>query len=315
MTRARKRTAADLKLEALTEPTLPRFVELIRVSTKGQADRDTPELQRRALDRLRERRPGIPVERIEALGQSGAAPFDERPDLLRLLELAQAHAFDEVRVYAVDRLTRAYEADERWDIWKLVRKAGAVIVDANDNVIDPADRSGASEYRFFFEGQNAAAEHRKIGERTLAGRLRAVAQGKFPGGAVPYGLKWHKKASAWIELDDEIAVVREAFVWSEGGESLTQIAARLNANRVLRRPGRDGTPKWCAGCFGTALTWASSRFMSAANRSCCGPRRSSTQNSLSASRLRSPTVSTSRGARTRRMRRSCGAARRAVHAG
>jgi hypothetical protein len=147
MARMRKARARDPLLVRPSEPAVPRYVEMIRVSTKGQADSDTPELQRRALDRLRERRPGTLVERIEALGQSGAAPFDERPDLMRLLELSKAGAFDEVRVYAIDRLTRSYEPDERWDIWKLVRKAGAVIVDANDNVIDPADRSGASEYR------------------------------------------------------------------------------------------------------------------------------------------------------------------------
>jgi hypothetical protein len=45
---------------------VPRFVELVRVSTKGQADRDTPAMQRAALDRLRQMRPGVLVERIDS---------------------------------------------------------------------------------------------------------------------------------------------------------------------------------------------------------------------------------------------------------
>ena len=56
---------SEIKLAPVTaEAPLPRFVEIVRVSTQGQADKNTPEIQHQDLDRLRESRPGIPVERI-----------------------------------------------------------------------------------------------------------------------------------------------------------------------------------------------------------------------------------------------------------
>jgi hypothetical protein len=53
------------------------LVESLCVSDKGPAHIATPALQRRALKRLRERRPGIRLERIEALGRQARAPLDE----------------------------------------------------------------------------------------------------------------------------------------------------------------------------------------------------------------------------------------------
>ena len=94
---------------------LGRYVELIRVSSKKQSDADTPEVQRRALDSLQQRRPGVLVERIEdgATGLSGALGLAERPDLQRLQALAQQRGFDELRVYDIDRLTRSDDLRER----------------------------------------------------------------------------------------------------------------------------------------------------------------------------------------------------------
>ena len=62
----------------------PRFVEMIRVSGRAQVERDTPENQRNALNRLREQRPGVLVERIEELAVSGALGVRERSALQRL---------------------------------------------------------------------------------------------------------------------------------------------------------------------------------------------------------------------------------------
>src|SRR4051812_29441319 len=95
-----------------TSPQMPRYVELVRVSSKGQRDRDTPAQQKEALERLRDRRPGILVERIEHSAHlSGALRVADRPDLQRLKELSEQRAFDEIRVFNIDRLTRA--SDER----------------------------------------------------------------------------------------------------------------------------------------------------------------------------------------------------------
>lgn len=76
---------------------LPRFVELVRVSGAAQVKKDTPESQRQTLDRLRAQRPGLLVERIEALAVSAAIPLHQTESGRRLIQLAQSKAFDELR--------------------------------------------------------------------------------------------------------------------------------------------------------------------------------------------------------------------------
>src|SRR4051794_7125475 len=104
---------------------LPRYVELVRVSSQGQANRDTPEDQRAALNRLRLSRPGVLIERIDST-VSGAKDSDDRKDLQRLAELARSPAFDEVRVRHTDRLTRHEDPRERFMVYGLIADAGAV---------------------------------------------------------------------------------------------------------------------------------------------------------------------------------------------
>ena len=65
-----------------------RYVELIRVSGRGQVERETPESQRRFLDRLARMRPGMRIARIEALAVSAAIPLEQTDQGQQLLELA-----------------------------------------------------------------------------------------------------------------------------------------------------------------------------------------------------------------------------------
>jgi len=157
----------------------PRYVEFVRVSSKGQAERDTPEIQRTALDRLRETRPGILVERIEeAGGISGTKGLAERPDLQRLQQLTERRDYDEIRVYAIDRLTRAADPRERFAVFGMALDADAVLVDTRGHVVDPADDSGSGELEFYLHSFFAAREAKKIVRRTRDGLKRAAAKGR-----------------------------------------------------------------------------------------------------------------------------------------
>lgn len=233
---------------ALAAP--PRFVELVRVSTKGQADRDTPEMQRRALDRLRDGRPGVLVERIEAPGISGALPLDQRPDLQRLAQHTRAHAYDELRVYDVDRLTRAEDPRERFAVYGMAMDAGAVIIDAAGRTIDPRDASGLGEIDYYLRTLFASRERARIIARTRDGKLRGASQGRFVAGHVPYGRRYDKARHAW-ELDlAEAQVYRRLFALViDEGLSTRKIAARLNAEGV---PTRENS-RWYAGTVGALL--------------------------------------------------------------
>ena len=75
------------------------------------------------------------VERIEAPGVSGALSVQERPDLQRLAELSAARAYDELRVYALDRLTRADDPRERIAVFGMALDAGAIIVDVHGHSV------------------------------------------------------------------------------------------------------------------------------------------------------------------------------------
>ena len=211
----------------------PRFVEMVRVSSSGQAARDTPEIQREALDHLRTKRDGVLVERIEVEGGiSGAKKLALRPDLLRLEQLTKARAYDEIRVYHLDRLTRAEDPRERMAVLGMALDASAVIVDTSGREIDPADESGMGELDFYLNTWAAARERVRILKRTLDGRRRQAAAGRFVNGRPPFGLIWDKERSEWSLEPEHSEVVRRIFTLAIDGSSSPGIARILNAEGV-----------------------------------------------------------------------------------
>mgnify|MGYP001608706038 FL=1 len=224
---------------------LPRAVEMIRVSTQEQADRDTPELQRRALDRLRAVRPCVVVVRIEELGVSGALPFAERVQLRELKRLSVAKAYDELRVYAVDRLTRAENLRERMEIWSLAQEAGAVIVDANGTVLDP--KTDLGEVGYYLQTFAATTERRRLIARTVAGRKRAAEEGRLIQGLPPFGRTFDPATRSWSLVPEQVATYRRIVELCLKGVSTRSIAGTLNAEGASTARGRSwhySTVKW-----------------------------------------------------------------------
>lgn len=231
----------------------PRYVELVRVSTREQSARDTPEAQRKALDSLRSSRPGVLVERIEeAGGISGAAKV--RPDLMRLEALAKSKSFDELRVFAIDRLTRAKDPRDRMNVLGYAIDAGAVIVDTSGRVIDPEEDIGEMDY--FIQTHFAARERKKIVERTMGGRKRVAALGQLPFGHTPYGTRWDGATRTWSVYEPEAKALRLAFSLAAGGVGLRAIARELHASGAKTRRGG----KWVSGNVHKLLS----------NPACCG---------------------------------------------
>ena len=220
-------------------PSPPRYVELVRVSSVGQAARDTPQDQRSALDRLRLFRPGRLVERIEQQ-VSGAADGTSRPDLLRLAELAATRAFDEVRVRHLDRLTRHEDPLERAAVLSMVRRAGAVIVDAGGSVLDPATMGG--ELTWVVSTLASAEERRKILTRTLEAKKRLAAEGRLSHGTPPWGRTFDKRTGTWGLDPKAAATYRRLFDLVLRGKTLRQIVALMNAEGVPTAKGREWSP-------------------------------------------------------------------------
>jgi site-specific DNA recombinase len=224
---------------AAPAPALPRFVEFVRVSSAGQADRDTPQDQRAVLDRLRLSRPGRLVERIETQ-VSGAAGREERTDLQRLAELSRARAYDELRVRHLDRLSRHADPRERIAVFGMVADAGAVIVDGTGRVIDP--RTELGELGYYVETWMASRERARIAERTLAAKRRLAAEGRLPPMSLPWGRTWSRERG-W-GLDHEAAAsYRRLFDLVLRRRTLRQTAAELNSEGLPTPRGRT----WTAG--------------------------------------------------------------------
>jgi DNA invertase Pin-like site-specific DNA recombinase len=209
----------------MSPPALPRYVELIRVSTKDQAERDTPEDQRRALDALRTSRPGVLVTRIET-AISGAKAIAERPDLLELEELAASGGFDELRVRHFDRLTRSPDPDEQDRVSRMLRKARAVVVEADGTITDP--RTLAGRVITMIKQEGAAEERRRIWERTFGGRKRKAGEGCLAQGQPPFGRTYDKTTGEWGIHPERADIYRRMVELCLGGTSLLGIADALN---------------------------------------------------------------------------------------
>jgi DNA invertase Pin-like site-specific DNA recombinase len=209
---------------------LPRVVELIRVSTDGQKEKATHEAQRASLDEMRKSRPGVVIERIEALGVSGAKGLAERGDLQLLLKLSKEKAYDELRFFSFDRLTRSADMREQAAIFMAVKEANAVFVDVNQQVIDPA--SGLGQLYFTMLTTFAAQERSKIVERTVAGKKLKASQGKMVHGTAPYGRRFNKTTQAWELVPEEVEVYQRIIDAYLKGSTMLEIARALNAECV-----------------------------------------------------------------------------------
>ena len=219
------------------ERSLPRYVELIRVSSKGQHDRDTPEDQKRALDKLAKSRPGVLVERIEHhTGISGAKGVTERPDLQKLKRFSQQQAFDEIRVYNIDRLTRASDERDQFEVFGFAKDARALIVDCRGTEIDSTTKVGAIQW--FFGTMANAEEREKISARTHGGRVRAALDGGKYGGYTPYGLAYAPKTKEWSLDPVTSPIVQRIFDLCVDGSTLRGIAVQLNAEGVPSSRGK-----------------------------------------------------------------------------
>lgn len=214
-----------------------RAVCYARVSSKVQKDRQTVENQLRVLPDFVERqgwtlaRP--PTTYVDDGRTAKAGHLEKRDALARLMADAAAGAFDVVAVVDLDRLTRSEDITERGQVIGAFQRAGIrIAIATSGQVLDLSSSMGDlfSGLQAFF----AAEENRKRRERTVAGKLRAIADGKKPSGPTPFGYAYDREAG-WSIHEDQAAVVREIFRRVANGESCEAIALSLD-ERAIPRP-------------------------------------------------------------------------------
>jgi len=217
-----------------------RAVAYARVSSAAQRERETIASQLRVLPEFIERRGWELTKPITTYVDDGhtakSGNLEARLGLTALLRDAALGVFDVVVVVDLDRLTRAEDLGERYAILGAFQRAHVQIATVNTGqVMDLSTSMGdlsSTLYAFF-----AAEENRKRRERTVQGKLTAIARGRKPSGPTPYGLDYDRATGAWIVHPEHGPIVVEIYERVAAGWTTRAIADDLNA-RGIPRPRR-----------------------------------------------------------------------------
>ena len=205
-----------------------------RTSTERQRDQETIVSQLSALRQdCAQKHRRIVAEFIDD-GVSGS--FLDRPGLNALREAAKQGQIQSVLCWDLDRLGRA-EIIEMLALRKELTNLSVPLIEARSGR-DLAANDQYSELLFILDAWKANAERLQILERTSRGKRRAVAEGRFGGGVVPYGYSIENKRLV-IDREEE-HVVRLIYEWCLDGASATETAIRLNARAVPPKMTKTG---------------------------------------------------------------------------
>ena len=215
-----------------------------RVSTEDQAERQTIQAQLRFLHdycKLYD----LPIAgQFEDDGISGTVPLSSRPQGMRLLEAASAHAFSTVLIYRLDRLGRKLSVI--LDAHEELERQG-VDVRSGTEPIDTSTPVG----RFIFQllGSIAELEKATIAQRMIDGKNTKAIAGKWLGGVIPTGydvdpdghlIPSERPVEQLGKTEAELVV--ELFERIASGSSTLEEARRLNAlgvSSVRRYNGKE----------------------------------------------------------------------------
>lgn len=205
-----------------------------RTSTERQRDHETIASQVAA---LRDHCVRMGLEIVAEFVDDGiSGTFLNRPGLNALREAARHGRFHAVLCWDLDRLGRA-ELIEMLALRKELTTLGVPLIEARSGR-DLAANDQYSELLFILDAWKANSERIQILERTSRGKRRAVSEGRFGGGVVPYGYSVENRR---LVVDEEEArIVRLIYDWSVEGVSASETAARLNARGVLPKMTKTG---------------------------------------------------------------------------
>jgi len=214
-----------------------RAVGYARVSSKAQTERQTIETQLRSIVAFISARGWTMARPVRTYVDDGrtakSGHLDKRDGFAQLARDAAAGMFDVVVVFDLDRLTRAEDQGERGYILGVFNRAGVRVAQvASGQVLDL--RTWEGDLYSSFQAVAAADWLRKHRERIMAGKMRAIAEGRKPAGPTPFGYSYDRR-SGWAIHEQNAELVREMFRRVVGGESCQAIGDDL-ADRGYQRP-------------------------------------------------------------------------------
>jgi site-specific DNA recombinase len=196
----------------------------VRVSSDDQKKGYGPQFQLEETLKVATERDGAIVNSEHIIDDSKSGSTDKRPGWQKILALARTRAIDVIYFWKLDRMMR----DEYYFYVneKELKDLGVELRFATQDLKDPFNRA--------IQVAVAAEERRKIKERTYAGRIRAIRDGKWIG-IPPYG--YTKDENFRLKLDpSEAEWVKRFFAWLVNERlSLGKIAMRAHERRAPTR--------------------------------------------------------------------------------
>lgn len=173
----------------------------------------------------------LPVSEIYQEIVSGDS-IAARPEMQRLLSDVEAGKWDGVLVMEIERLARGDTMDQGQVQRTFVYTGTSIITPTR--TYDPSDPADAEYFEFgLFMSRR---EYQAINRRLLAGRERAVREGKWPQGHAPYGyraVKIPKGKGYMLEVvPEEAEIVKSIFNWYVNGAEYDGMFMRVGARRI-----------------------------------------------------------------------------------
>ncbi|WP_246041146.1 recombinase family protein [Streptomyces cadmiisoli] len=209
---------------------------MARVSTAEQADGYGIKIQVTAGEDYISRQPGwiLPPELV-FIDEGVSGSIIDRPEMLRLEEMARAGLIDVIVVHKFDRIGRTGRAFWTW-IWAM-EDLGISFVSVTQN-IDSSTKFGKQQLQFY--AMMAEAEWDLIRDRTVNGRNTAALEGRWPSGTPAYGHKTvgARKRRMAVVCKKEAKVIKLACeLIVDQGMNAEDAARELNARGCRTRTG------------------------------------------------------------------------------
>lgn len=233
-----------------------RLAAYVRVSTKGQAEEGLGlDVQRQAIRKWAKANGHRIAEVYPDESVSGSNGIDQRPaltDALLAIERGQAEG---LVAYDLTRLARSLTVQEAAlaQVWKLGGKV--FTVDQGEVLQDDSDDPMRTFVRQVM-GAAAQLERAMIVKRMRAGRRLKADQGGYAYGSPAYGQRAveveheGQKVRALVDDDSEQRAIRRIRELEEGGLSLRQVAAVLEAEGHRPKRGDRWHPQTVARIVG-----------------------------------------------------------------
>lgn len=161
---------------------------------------------------------------------------DPRDGFDALIRDAHAKKFEVVVVVAIDRLTRTEDLLEQAQVLAPFQRLGIDIVTPSGGRLDLRTMFG--RMWTVMQAMVAAEDNRLRAEKIMAGKLRAIAEGRKPAGPTPYGFRYDRATGAWSIDEAAAELVREIFRRVAGGETCVAIADDLARRDARPSPTR-----------------------------------------------------------------------------